>query len=277
MNQRPFFGRNTMRVIYVIADTLRRDHLSVYGDAPWGRIHTPNVARFASQAAVFDHAYIGSFPTGPNRRDTALGRTNKGLAMNQWVALGDEEITFPKYLAEKGIPSMLITDTQNTVTRAPFLQRDFTAWAVNRGQEGDRCWLDAEVPYELPAPLRLIRYNAERWQQILTNRAHRRVETDWFAPGTYSMAIDWLQSNYKRKDFFLWIDTFDPHEPWDPPQHYIDRYDPGYKGRIIEAPPGGFRRKMGITNRELKQMRARYAGEVTMVDAWFGQMLATLE
>jgi len=266
-----------VKVIYVIADTLRRDHVSAYGDAPWGKIHTPNLARFASQAAVFEHAYIGSFPTGPNRRDTVLGLTSQGEALNRWEALTKQEVTFPRYLAEKKVVSMLITDTQNTVTRAPYLQRDFTAWAVNRGQEGDECCLDANVPFELPAPLRLIRYNAERWQQILTNRARRRVETDWFAPGTYSMAMDWLERNYTREDFFLWVDTFDPHEPWDPPQHYIDRYDPGFKGRVIEAPPGGFRKKMGVTGRELKQMRARYAGEVTMVDAWFGHMLSKLE
>jgi arylsulfatase A-like enzyme len=89
--------------------------------------------------------------------------------------------------------------------------------------------------------------------------------------------MDWLDRNYRRKDFFLWIDTFDPHEPWDPPQYYIDRYDPGYKGRVFEAPTYGLRRKMGITDRELKHIRARYAAEVTMVDAWFGHLLQKVE
>ena len=68
-----------MKVIYVIADTLRRDHVSVYGDAPWklpargAKIQTPNLARFASEAAVFGHAYIGSFPTMPMRFDLMTG------------------------------------------------------------------------------------------------------------------------------------------------------------------------------------------------------------
>ncbi len=267
-----------MKVIYCIADTLRRDHVSVYGDAPWGKIHTPNLAKFAHTAAVFDNAFIGSFPTGPNRRDTAMGRTQDGCAFNPWVPLADSEDTFPRLLGETRVPSMLITDTQNTVLGGKVnLQRDFTAWVCNRGQEGDGCWLDAGAAMDIGVPIELTRYDATRWEKILVNRAHRRVETDWFAPGTYSLAIEWLERNYKRDDFFLWIDTFDPHEPWDPPQHYIDRYDPGYKGRVFEAPPGGFRRVMGITRRELKHTRARYAGEVTMVDAWFGRMLAKLE
>ena len=33
------------------------------------------------------------------------------------------------------------------------------------------------------------------------------------------------------KPFFLWIDSFDPHEPFDPPQAYADLYCPGYQGK----------------------------------------------
>lgn len=263
-----------MKFIYLMSDTFRRDHMGAYGN-PW--IHTPNLDRLARMSAVFERAYIGSFPTVPNRRDTLLGRGDQGLPFNRWKRLEPNEVTIPERLAEKKIPSMLITDTQNNVTAGMNLYKGYTAWALNRGQEGDPCWLDENVPLEFPVPPHLIRYTAEWWHQVLMNRAHRQVETDWFAPGTYSMAIQWLERNYKRESFFLWIDTFDPHEPWDPPQHYIDLYDPGYKGRVFEAPTYGLRRKMGITDREMKQMRARYAGEVTMVDTWVGQLLGTLE
>ncbi|NOY80560.1 MAG: sulfatase-like hydrolase/transferase [Kiritimatiellaeota bacterium] len=263
-----------MKVVYIMADTFRRDHLGTYGNR-W--IKTPNLDRFAAGAAVFEDACIGSFPTVPNRRDTLLGHSETGLPFNRWKAFERDEVTLPERLAEKNIPSMLITDTQNNVTKGINIYKGFTAWHVNRGQEGDRCWLDANVPLEFPVPPHLIRYPADWWHQVLVNRAHRRVETDWFAPGTYRTAMHWLERNYKRDDFFLWVDTFDPHEPWDPPQHYIDLYDPDYKGRVFEAPTYGVRKKMGITDAELKQIRARYAGEVTMVDTWAGQLFATLE
>ena len=120
--------------------------------------------------------------------------------------------------------------SQNNVTGNINLQRDYTAWTCNRGQEADPCWLDAEVDVEYPVPPHLIRYTEGAWRQIQVNRAHRRTETDWFAPGTYRLAMEWLERNYRRESFFLWIDTFDPHEPWDPPPHYIDMYDPGYRG-----------------------------------------------
>ena len=266
-----------MKVIYVMADSMRRDHVGAYGTPPWGPVYTPNLDRFASSAAVFDNAYIGSFPTVPNRRDTLLGRGDKGLPFNRWRGLDTDEVTFPAMLGDRSIPSMLITDTQNNVTGDRNLQRDYSAWALNRGQEGDRYWLDDTVPIINPVPKHLIRYPQTMWHQVLVNRAQRRTETDWFAPGTYSMAMEWLERNYTREHFFLWIDTFDPHEPWDPPQHYIDRYDPGYTGRVFDAPSYGLRKKMGITNRELTHIRARYAGEVTMVDTWFGHLMAKLE
>lgn len=263
-----------MKVIYMMADTFRRDHLGAYGN-DW--IHTPNLDKFASESAVFDNAYIGSFPTIPNRRDTLLGRGDLGLPFNRWKTIEPKEVTLTERLAEKDIPSMWIGDTQNNVTRGINIYKGYTAWYLNRGQEADPNWLDHSVPLEWPVPHELIRYKEEWWHQILMNRAHRQVETDWFAPGTYSTAIKWLEQNYKRDDFFLWIDTFDPHEPWDPPQHYVDMYDPGYTGRVFEAPTYGLRKMMGITDPEMQQIRARYAGEVTMVDTWAGQLLATVE
>ena len=54
-------------------------------------------------------------------------------------------------------------------------------------------------------------------------------------------------------------------------------YDPGYTGRVFEAPTYGKRRMMGITDQEMQHIRARYAGEVTMVDTWIGRFLDTLE
>ena len=35
-----------MKVIYVMADTFRRDHTGVYGNPPWWEIHTPNLQAF---------------------------------------------------------------------------------------------------------------------------------------------------------------------------------------------------------------------------------------
>ncbi len=43
-------------------------------------------------------------------------------------------------------------------------------------------------------------------------------------------AARWLESNHARSPFFLMVDTFDPHEPWDPPAWYVRPYFPEYDG-----------------------------------------------
>ena len=262
-----------MKVIMIISDTFRRDHVGAYGN-PW--IHTTHLDALARCSGVFENAFVGSFPTGPNRRDTLLGHSDRKQIFNAWRFIENNEITLPEILGDKKIVSQLITDVANCVSRGRNYYKGFTSWAFNRGQEGDPCWLNDDVPLVFTCDPSMVRYPDERWHQVLMNRAHRMVETDWFAPGTFNMAIDWLTQNHRRKDFLLWIDTFDPHEPWDPPQHYIDLYDPDFKGTLYEAPTYGLRRKMGITDRELKQIRARYAGEVSMVDNWVGQLVASL-
>ena len=263
-----------MKLIFIMADTFRRDHLGAYGNK-W--IHTPNLDRLAATSNVFDSMYVGSFPTLPNRRDIYLGIGQEGKRFNQWKGIENKEITIAERLAEKKIPTMQITDVANSVTNGKNFFKGFECYCSNRGQEGDNTWLDDSVPLEWPVEPHLIRYTSDRWHQVLVNRAHRRVEDDWFAPSTYKLACEWLERNRKREDFLLWIETFDPHEPWDPPQWYIDLYDPGYKGRVFEAPTYGFYKEMGMTDREVRHIHARYAGECTMVDNCIGRLMKTLE
>ncbi|OPZ06409.1 MAG: Arylsulfatase [candidate division BRC1 bacterium ADurb.BinA364] len=115
------------------------------------------------------------------------------------------------------------------------------------------------------------------WHRCLMNRAAWRHEEDFFAPRTFKMAGEWLERNYKREDFFLWVETFDPHEPWDPPQWYVDMYDPGYTGRFFGSPTYGVHKEYGITDREAKNIHACYCGEVTMIDSAVGRLMHTLE
>ncbi len=72
------------------------------------------------------------------------------------------------------------------------------------------------------------------------------------------------------------VDSYDPHEPWDTPEKYVRMYDDApYGGREPYAPiygPSGY-----LTDRELRRMRARYAGEVTMADRWLGRFLQKMQ
>ncbi len=111
-------------------------------------------------------------------------------------------------------------------------------------------------------------------KQYLRNVSRRRYEEDYFPARTFSEAARWLEKNYKHK-FFLYIDTFDPHEPWDPPKWYVDMYDPNYKGEEVIYPRYWYCDY--LSKAELKHCIALYGGEVTLVDNWFGYFLRKME
>src|SRR3712207_1779980 len=71
--------------------------------------------------------------------------------------------------------------------------------------------------------------------------------------------------------FFLVADSYDPHEPWDPPTEYVSLYDEGYEGREPIIPRYG--EDDCLTERQLLRMRALYSAEVSIVDRWLGEFL----
>jgi len=264
-----------MKVIFLMADSFRRDHAGAYGNP---RIHTPNLDRLAATSHVFDRCYVGSFPTGPNRRDIAVGKGHKpGHAFNPWINIAPDEVPLAQRLTAARVHTSMITDVANGVARDRNMHKGFQYYTVNRGQEGDTYFADSSVPNETELPPEVIRYNMGHHHHVLMNRARRVFEEDYFAPGTYKIACNWLEKNYRLDNFFLWLECFDPHEPWDPPQWYLDRYDPGYKGRVIEFPPYGYYKRLGITDREIQHTQARYMGECSMVDNCIGRLMLTLD
>ncbi|MCW4041441.1 MAG: sulfatase [Candidatus Bathyarchaeota archaeon] len=260
-----------MNVIVVISDTLRRDHVGCYG----GLAQTPALDRFARDAAVFENAFISSFPTLPNRTDHFTGKYS--FLWRGWSPLPTNEVVLAETLGHYGVLSMLIGDTYHLFRDNYFYSRGFSGWYWNRGQEGDRLTTDRDIPIHYPCNKEKIRWwKRGRYENIIRNRYHRRVETDWFAPGTVTKAMDWLDHNYKHKSFLLWIDLFDPHEPWDPPNHFIELYDSGNDlDQDCDYPVTG---SVDLySSRELARIRARYKAEITMVDKWFGRLLEKID
>ena len=98
---------------------------------------------------------------------------------------------------------------------------------------------------------------------MMRNNLLRNSEEDYFCAQTMRETEKWLEKNYRKK-FFLYVDAFDPHEPWDPTHYYVDFYDQGYQGEEVIYQvygPSDY-----LTEREMRHIRAHYAAEVTLVD-----------
>ena len=84
-------------------------------------------------------------------------------------------------------------------------------------------------------------------------------------------AANWLERHHENP-FFLYVDTWDPHEPWDPPPYYVKPYMADYGGEVI-APSYYDYAADGVSERDLEIARACYKGEIAMVDHWFGYLM----
>lgn len=254
-----------MNIIVIVVDTLRWDYLGYNGHP---KIQTPNIDRFAQQATIFDRAYVTSFPTVPMRTDCFTGNTN--FPRYGWKKLGAEEVLLTEVLRDAGYYTTLVLDTTN------MIPCDFGR-AFHEVHVIDKPPTNTTDPETIVHPVdpKNIRQGGKQRARQMANMSHFRYESDWFVARTMCTAADWLQDNYKRDKFFLWVDTFEVHEVWYTPQYYVDLYDPGYQGLDYDFPNYAYADI--YTPAELNHLRAHYAAEVTLTDRWVGHLLRQIE
>jgi arylsulfatase A-like enzyme len=260
-----------MNLICIMLDSLRTDHIGAYAGTG-AKARTPAMDRFAEKSMVFEKAYAGSFPTLPCRRDLFTGRW--GQPFNTWDEMERDVPTLATTLRGKGYVTGLVFDTPMFMTQGNFLDRGFGSIEWIRGQGGEPWISDAFADIKLPAAEHKVK--AAGLKRYLLNQSRRRFESDYLVARTMIEATHWLERNYAHDDLFLWIDAWDPHEPWDPPQYYVDMYNPGYKGEEVIYPCYGFSSQI-MSPSELEHVRALYAAEVTLVDRWLGHLFETIK
>jgi arylsulfatase A-like enzyme len=255
-----------MKAIMVMFDSLNRHMLPPYG-CDW--VHAPNFARLAEQTVVFDRSFVGSMPCMPARRELHTGRYN--FLHRSWGPLEPFDDSAPAIMKEAGIPSHLASDHYHYWEEGGCTYHTrYSTWQCNRGQEGDP-WKGMLGDPDIPRPNPGMR---ERWgHQDWVNRSYMREESLMPQALTMSDGIEFMETNRNEPDWFLQIETFDPHEPYFVPDSYKSLYDhdfsspfdwPGYE-------PVGERHEL------TKQFRFTNAALVSMCDAQLGRILDTMD
>lgn len=260
-----------MKVITLLIDTLRYDFMGYNNSS----IKTPNIDRLASRSLIFDKAYLGSYPCMPARRDLYTGKFE--FPFRGWGPLEYYDRDLATVLtAENGITSMLITDHYHLWEKGSGNYHfEFSGYEFLRGQEYDKWKVGPDEGHFYGMTEKQGAHLGEGYlEQNQRNVKLRTTEKDYFPAMLMSRAADWVEENQERDHFFLMVDCFDPHEPFDPPRHYADLYDPGYRGEEIVWPTYGWNK---LTDDETRRVRALYAGELTMVDRWVGFFLDKVE
>ncbi len=93
-------------------------------------------------------------------------------------------------------------------------------------------------------------------------------------------AAEWIRSSAPSHDrFFLMVDEFDPHEPFDTPLPYASLYNDDWEEGLAIWPPYLIDAVSSgaLTPDRARHLRANYGAKLTMIDHWFGRLLDAID
>jgi len=183
-------------VILISIDTLRADHLSVYGST---RVKTPAIDALAADGIVFENAYAHVPLTLPSHTTMLSGllpwqngvRSNIGYRLD-----ANAHPTLPKLLAEHG-----------------YATGGAVSAYVLRGETGIGSLFD------------FYDDSMEVWESATLGSLQRKGDE------TTRVAMQWLDK-VRAKPFFLFVHLFEPHSPYEPPAPFRSQYANPYDGEI---------------------------------------------
>jgi choline-sulfatase len=183
-----------LRILYIDIDTLRADHLGCYG---YHRDTSPNIDELARQGVRFDNCYASDAPCLPSR--TALWSGRFGFhtgVVNHGGTAADPFIEGPTRGFRDTFDATCWMNVLRrlgfrTVTVSPFGERH-SAWHWYAGF--------SEV------------YNPGKGG----------VE---IADDVTPIALDWIRRNGRTDDWFLHVNTWDPHTPYRTPDEFGNPFE----------------------------------------------------
>lgn len=263
-----------MRVIFVLFDTLNRHFLQPYGGT---EMDTPNFQRLAERSVRFDNHYVGSLPCMPARRDLMTGRMN--FMHRSWGPLEPFDVALPRVLKGSGVYSHLITDHYHYLEPggAGYVNA-FTSFEMLRGQEGDGWKAEVAPPFaewrQKYHPAQYSEAPGSSPYHYMVNRAEIRDEGDFSSVRCFDLGCEFLDRNHAADDWFLQIETFDPHEPFHAPDRLREKFPTGYDGPIRDWPPYA---RVSEDDAEADEMRANYKALLALCDEQMGRILDKMD
>ncbi len=222
---RPVPPAATANVLLVVLDTVRADHLSLYG---YPRPTTPNIDRLAARGIRFDEARASAPWTLPSHATMLTGRWPHELGA-EWKTplLGGHPPTLAEYLGAHGYAT------------AGFVANDFYCSYATHLDRGFAHYEDFVMPRLVALRTAgLVEYLLEAFLQ-LTDAVEggpilpvRRAVFHWFALDQRKYAasinrsfVDWLsRSRPARRPYFAFLNYIDAHSPYTPSPGMIHRF-----------------------------------------------------
>jgi len=270
----PIVSKTTTQpnVIVLVMDTVRADHLSVYG---YGRETTPNLKKLAEDSAVYERAISASDFTLTSHATLFTG--TYGSWHGAHCQPPDADYGQPLAAAVPTLAEMLSSKGYRTMGVAAnlYLRGDF---GLERGFQ----------TFRIPRPVPLLA--AESWYMLrngIRRALNRVVDTSQF-DRLYSRGVEINQTFFEmvketdlsQAPFFAFFNYMDAHFPYIPPAPF-DRLFPGKDRRMLQDDLETVQSKVvngeslpeGYTSHSVSQ----YDGGIAYIDFQIGQIVQWLK
>jgi arylsulfatase A-like enzyme len=225
--------------VFIVADTLRRDHVGVYGNAP---TITPFLDSLAARAVVFDRAFAQSPWTAPS---VASMFTSRYQSQHRIIAFGDQlsrdETSLAEVLGENGYAT-------GGFTANLFLQ---DGWGFGQGFQEFKCL-----------------------GSIVANQSPKGS-----GASVNAKALEWLDGlGDGRPPVFLYLHYMEAHIPYEPPEDLLLGALGGRpRPNVTAINDALLHRYQYLTTEELEQAKLLYRVVVADLDRQLQRLFGELE
>ncbi|MGL4344137.1 MAG: sulfatase [Cellulosilyticaceae bacterium] len=255
-----------MKTIVVLFDSLNKRMLEPYG-CDW--IQTPAFARLAARSKVYDRHYVGSLPCMPARRDLHTGRVN--FLHRSWGPLEPYDESMVMMLRQAGVYTHLISDhTHYWEEGGANYHTKYDSWEIVRGQEGDP-WVPS---LDKPDTAMLWGMRGLYRAQDIVNRKYIKETNQYPIERVFGKGIEFIDANYHKDDWFLQIESFDPHEPFFCEAKYKEPFLVEADREWYDWPTYG---KVKEDEETVAKCRKEYASLISACDDYLGQILDRMD
>jgi arylsulfatase A-like enzyme len=264
INERTALGRlptaaaGSPNVLIVVLDTVRADHVSSYG---YSRPTTPFIDRLGTEGAVFDNAYSTSSWTLP-----AHGSLLTGLLPHEHGAttakLDGTHPMLSEALLARGYRTAAFSANIDWFTRRHGFGRGFIRFGDFFQSFGDMAG-------------RTI--FGRMFDEFAAERLHvTPLRPRVLAADINRAAIQWVDGSASSAPFFLVLNYFDAHGPFEPPQPWRRKFSsvPNPGGLIRE---GTLRQRPHLTAAQLQGEIDAYDGGIAYLDRQVETLMGDLE
>jgi choline-sulfatase len=283
-------------ILLIMCDQLRADALGCTGN--W--VKTPNIDRIAREGIRFTNCVTNSPVCLPARISMATGRYphNTGVWDNCPYELPEGTPTWMAAIRDSGYRTSVFGKT--ALHRGGPDLRKFEYKLHSYGLD------DVDEIRGPHASVDVICYMTERWKSLGLLEAFRKDMkerggknrtlvrpsalplTEYYDVYVGQRAKEYLHNYNRSQPWLCWVSFAGPHEPWDTPEPFASMYRPEDMPDPIPRPSARRRGPAGELDRRFaespageirnaKELRASYAGKVSLIDDQVGQILNEIE